>query len=286
MFFKNKKLINWKEPNCIEVYRQNIEQNIIDNFLKLTFTTLDIDNSLKNKKIKIIDIETGYSKWLIKFIKIYKKDIYSFSILNLDVNDTLGHYLKNFKNIDNKVKDEMINLGLYCTLERDLKNVSDKSVHFVYQKNMITVFNYKEWDLFINEIFRILENNCKCEFVEYDFIIKNVENESISSKINKYIEKKIKNININTIIKKINKKFNKSNYKTIKMPLYKETIFDGICIENVILGYSHFMKDFIKTLNKKNIKLTNNEVTNILISEWEYQKSYIELYFIYAEKII
>lgn len=46
------------------------------------------------------------------------------------------------------------------------------------------------------------------------------------------------------------------------------------------------MKDIIKTLKKNNILLTFDEIINILLSDWDYKKSYIEIYFISAQKII
>lgn len=292
MFFKNnKQLINWNKKNDIEFYRQKIEQDIIDNYLELTFTCLDHNNLEKNDRSKIIiDMGSGYCKWLIKFIKTYKKQIFNFSIYSFDNIDILGNYLNDDINIENNIKEEIIELGLHCVyIKKDLKkgklNFLDDSIYFVYQRNMLTVYKIKEWNYTINEIFRILKKNCVAEFVEYDFIIKNIESESITNKINKYIGKKLKNIDINIILNKINEKFHETKYRSVILPLYKEDIFKGICIENVILGYTHFMDDIIILLKKKyNIILTYNEIINILTAEWENKKSYIELYFISAKK--
>lgn len=292
MFFSNnKQLIDWNKKNDIEFYRQKIEQDIINTYLELTLTCLDYKNFGKNDSSKIIiDIGSGYCKWLINFIKTYKKQIYNFSIYSLDNIDILGNYLNNHINIENEIKDEIIELGLYCIyIKKDLKkeklNFEDESVYFVYQRNMLTVYKIKEWNYTIDEIFRILKKNCAAEFVEYDFMIKNIETESITNKINKYIKNKLKNIDINIILNKINNKFYETKYKSLKLPLYKEDILKGICIENVILGYTHFMDDIIILLKKKyNIILTYNEIVNILTAEWENKKSYIELYFITAKK--
>lgn len=284
MVFSNKKLINWNKKNIIEFYRQKIEQDIIDNYIELTFTCLDYE---KNDRSKIIiDIGSGYCKWLISFIRKYKKHIFNFSIYSFDNIDILGNYLKENVKLENNIKAEIIELGLYCIyLKKDKINFMDDSVYFVYQRNMLTVYKVKEWNSTIDEIFRILKKNCVAEFVEYDFIIKNIEFESITNKINKYIGKKL-DIDINIILNKIKIKFHETKYKTIRLPLYKEDTFKGICIENVILGYTHFMDDIIILLKKKHkFILTYNEIVNILIAEWENKKSYIELYFISAKKI-
>lgn len=157
MLFKNlfdkKKLINWKKPDIIELYRYNIEQNIIDNFGDSTFTCFDKNYEINNQEIKenkiIINIESGYSKWLTKFIE----------------------------------------------------------------------------------------------------------------------------------------KFDNIKIKKIKMPLYKEDIFNGICIENVILGYSQFKDNILKMLKTTyNIVLNYDELKDILIYEWEKEKSYIEFYIICGNK--
>lgn len=293
MLFKNlfdkKKLINWKKPDIIELYRYNIEQNIIDNFGDSTFTCFDKNYEINNQEIKenkiIINIESGYSKWLTKFIEKHKQEINNFSIFNLYFNNTSDYYLNCLANIDNNVKYDFFDIGLYSELRKDFTYFNDDSVYFVYQRNMMTVFDYKKWVIAINEIFRILKKSCTCEFLEYDFKIKNIENNCISYKINKYIEKEINQININIIINEINKKFDNIKIKKIKMPLYKEDIFNGICIENVILGYSQFKDNILKMLKTTyNIVLNYDELKDILIYEWEKEKSYIEFYIICGNK--
>lgn len=286
--FTNKPLIDWNESDNIEFYRQLTQQNIIDKIFNLTFTFNNNKIEKNDDKKIIIDIGSGYSKWLIKFIKKYKNSINMFSIYSYDINDVLGEYLKEFVDIENREKQEIIELGLYCIYKRkDLKkdkiDFPDNSVFFIYQRDMIIVYNLNEWIHVINEIHRVLKKGGKCEFVDYDFIIKNVENNSMTDIINKYVKKKV--LNINCIFDKINKTFNNVKYKIIKIPLYNESKFNGVCIENIILYYTHFIEYIIKNLKKRyNIILTYNEIISLLISEWEINKSYIELYFISMEK--
>lgn len=288
MDFINNKYIDWNKHNNIEFYRQSIEQIIIDNYIDLTFTKIeDIQNN--NKKI-IIDIKSEYCRWIMNFIKKYKNEIYNFSLYNYDINDNLGKYIDENTDINNDIRNEIMEISLYCIykknkLGKEKFKILDNTIYFIHQKNVISIYNSKEWKFMINEIHRILKPNCKCEFVEYDFIIKNVDDGDITNKINKYFIKKFGKVNIDFIIKNTKKKYNKVETKIIKLPLYDESIFKSICIENVIIGYSYFMEDIIKVLKKKyNILLTFKEIVNILLSEWKYKKSYIEIYFISAQK--
>lgn len=301
MFFINKTtLIKWKNLNTnnIEVYRQTIQQDIINKFFDLTFSPI-VEDEYQNI---IIDMGSGYSRWLINFIKKYKKNISKFIIYSFDINDILGEYLKelsivekqNNSDILNKeiknIKDDIIEVGTYSIyIKKDLTkekiDLEDNCVNFIYHRDMITVYNLKQWDNIIQEIYRLLKPGKYAEFVEYDFIIKNVKESYITNIINEYLDKKFKEININTIYNKIKKKFNNTKHVIKQIPLYDESMFNCTCIHNMILGYSHFMKDIIDILrNKHNISLTYNDISNILIAEWETNKSYIELYFISVEK--
>lgn len=282
--FNKRKLINWKRPDDLELYRYDIEQKIINVFYEPEFLFLYNNYNKKSNEKIIIIIDFGYSKWLINFIEKHKKEKNNFSIFNLDFNNTFDFYLNYLKDVENNIKNDLIDIGIYCEPndpKRDFSYFNNESVHYVYQKNMITVFNHKKWILTINEIHRVLKKTCNCEFLEYDFKIKNIEYDDISYKINKYIEKEINKININIVINEINKKFDNIKINKIKIPLYKEFVFNGICIENVILGYSQFRDKIIKMLKLKyNIELNYDELKDILIYEWEKGKSYIEFYII------
>lgn len=286
--FKKSKLINWKEPDIIELYRLNIEQNIIDLFGDSTFSCFNQNYINKDKDIKIIiNIECGYSKWVSDFLNKNKQNMNDYAFFYIDINDISTHYLNSLADINNRVKQDLIMMAAYGELEKDFRNFLDESVYFIYQKNMITVFNFKEWGFMISEIFRVLKNMCVCEFIEYDFKIKKVEKNSISYKINNHIEKKLQKLNMNTIIAEINKKFTKTKIKKIIMPLYNEPIFEGACRDNVIIGYSHFAKGIIKMLRSEHgINLDQETMRKLLFSEWERDKCHIELYIISATKII
>lgn len=112
----NQKRIHWNKYNNIEFYRQYIEQNIINNFIDLTFTKLDY---LQYDGIKIIiNIEIGYCRWIIDFIKKYKKEMYNFSIFNYNNHDRLGEYIKENIYTKNKFKDEIMEMSLYCIYKK------------------------------------------------------------------------------------------------------------------------------------------------------------------------
>lgn len=277
MFFLNnkKELIDWFIYNDAEFIRQSIHQEIIEKNFNLTLNFLD-HSILQNDELNIIiDVGSGYCRWLIKFIRKHKELMNKFSIYYYDIVDNLGNYLKEFINIENDIKNEIFEIGLYCTyVKKDLKkecfDFKDNSVYFIYQRDMVNVYNLKQWKYVIKEIYRILKIDCKCEFTEYNFIIKNIEKENLTDKINNYVENKINNIN--DIVKLINKKFIKNKCQIVKLPLYKESIYNCLCIESIILFYSHFIKNIIKVLKSKyKITLTYNELI---------EKSYVEIYFI------
>lgn len=286
--FKKKKLINWKEPDTIELYRHNIEQNIIEAFGDSTFSSFNQNYMNKDKEIKIIiSIECGYSKWVSDFLKKNKQNMNDYAFFYFDINDTSTYYLNSLPDINNSVKQDLIMMGTYGEVEKDFEKFLDESVYFIYQKNMISVFSFKKWSFVISEIFRVLKNMCVCEFIEYDFKIKKVEKNSISDKINNHIEKKLEKLNMNTIIAEINKKFTKTKIKKIIMPLYYEYTFKGVCKDNVIIGYSHFAKGIIKMLRfEHGIILDQETMRNLLYSEWERGKCHIELYIISATKYL
>lgn len=59
--------------------------------------------------------------------------------------------------------------------------------------------------------------------------------------------------------------------------------FKKKCIENLIMGYNHFNPDLSNFIKEK-YNITFVEYINFLTKEWEYNKSYIEIYIIVAKK--
>lgn len=292
----NNNILNWdnlKDTMNIEIYRQYIQQEIIDKFFDLTYSPI-IDNHINDKKF-IVDMGSGYCRWSLKLIKKFQNMLISNDIViyNFDINDILNEYLKEILNIENdmiKIKDEIIKIGYYSIYEKinlrtDKLRFTDNYIYFIYQRDMLSVYDLNQWDHIIGEIYRTLKTNCFAEFVEYDFVINNIKDGYMTNILKDYLNEKLKDINIKIILNKIKKKFNNVDYIIKKLPLYKESIFNNICIDNMILGCSHFMEDILFILkNKYDIILTYNELTDLLISEWEENKCYIKIYFISAKK--
>lgn len=80
---------------------------------------------------------------------------------------------------------------------------------------------------------------------------------------------------------KLEKFFNKSKINIIKinLPLYFEDKFEGICIDNLLLGIKH-IENTLENITRKDFK----EIVELLKQEWCINKSYIKLYIIYAQK--
>lgn len=302
LFNKNLNLIKWENNNNIQEYiRQKMQQYVINKVIGLTYTDLYFNES----DITILDIGGGYSEWSSDFWKIHLNKLNKIYIYNLDINDYLGYHLRGNIELESKIiynnleikneikknKTEIIKNGfftIYKKINLIKENIpyDDNSIYFVYHRDMITVYNEKQWCYIINEINRILKKDCYSEFVEYDFIIKNSKYNDLTFDINNFLERKFGEVNIKNIYYKIMKVFTNVKIKKIKLQLYGDSLFNKKCIDIIILGYLNIKNDILKiSKNKYNNKnITFEEIINELIIEWKENKCYIELHFISAKK--
>lgn len=289
---KGHKILNkiWKndDTDVIEIYRQFINHFITYIANNNNYTIAPLDSYLDNKSI-IIDIGCGFMTWSISMINKYN---YNINIFAIDKNKKIpitdysniedDQIIEILKNRDSTnllfIPDDVIKHGL------PFKN---NSVDFIYQRDMLSVYTNLEWDFIIDEMFRILKKGKYIELVEYDIKIYNKKQNKnkISNIFNETLLNIFKEININEIYKKVEIIFGIDNVfiEKVKLPLYKEDKFNGLIIENMIIGYTKYFKN---VLTNAIIKYNYNfdEAINTIKKEWEDNESYMELNIIYCKK--
>lgn len=303
----NLKNRNEENKNENEVLRQFINNDIIN----LTFGKIigpQLKKIIQDKKI-IIDIGCGTMTWfydILYQLKIENKnivplligiDILDFtSIMKKLKKDVLIHYYKYNYTIEEFLVDNFIlenyDVNLYGLLHE--KNRID----FIYQRDMITAYNCNQWDPILNSMYDVLKVNGSIELIEYDINIKNEvldpKNNKISDILNKSLINIFKNnnieINIENICKKVSNKFGYENVDIIKkkLPLYNEKFFNNLMLENMKIGYQYFKDPFMKILKLEGIidekYIDFGTIMEVVIKEWEENKSYMDIYCIYARK--
>lgn len=266
----------WKEIKNFEEKRQYLHQLIVyiacNNELLLSPINLNIYNKEYVVDYKFaLNLGAGYRIWSKCVIEKYNNlAIIDIDIINYDEN--ICEPLMEFDDINLK-------LGKI--------NRKDNTLDFIYQRDMIPVYEDHEWDILITEIYRILKNEGFVEIVEYDFVINHTKKVEtfFTDIVIKYLIEMFKSNNhiyeLKKIHYKLENKFNSKKIiiKDISLPLYFENKFEGICIENLILGIKHIEKT-LETI----IKRPFNEIVELLKQEWGMNKSYIKIYIIYAQK--
>lgn len=263
-----------------EKQRQYIQQLIIYIVCdyKLYMSNLVIKEN-KDQKYGIVNLGAGYHIWCNEIVSKYKKMIESnkLEIFNYDINEKLLDLNSdNIYFIDYK-------------LDLQKEELYSKNMDFIYHRDMIMVYKTYEWNHIINQIYESLKIQGYAEFVEYDFIVKHTNDNNYlknTNIINNYLmdlfKKNDYEYNIRNICTKIKQYF--KNVKIIKkeLPLYYESKYQNICVENLTYGYKHFEKDLGEKLKIK--KINFNEYIYLLKKEWEINNSYMELYIIIAQK--
>jgi ubiquinone/menaquinone biosynthesis C-methylase UbiE len=245
----------------IEEQRQMIQHLLLYKVCDEKIFLSPINKNIEYGNNLILNLGSGYSTWTNHFEELYKNVF----IYDIDINKNLYPYLL----IDLK-KDKII--------------FKDNTIYFVYQRDMITVYENNEWIHIINEIYRVLKKDGYAEFVEYNiYVNSNQKTNCYSNMINKYLMKIFNKNNIEDICDNIKNIF--SNIKIHKkiLPLYNEDIFQGKCIENLIMGYNHFNSDLSYVIKEK-YNITFTEYIDLLKNEWENNKSYMEVYIIIVQK--
>jgi SAM-dependent methyltransferase len=245
----------------IEEKRQIIQHLLLYKSCDENIFISPINDFIKHRNNLILNLGSGYSTWSNHFNQLYNNVF----IYDIDINKYLYPYL-------------------LIDLKKDKITFKDDTIFFVYQRDMITVYEKNEWIHIINEIYRVLKKDGYTEFVEYNiYINSNQKLNYYSNIINKYLMKIFNKNNIEDICDNIKTVF--SNIKIHKkiLPLYNEELFQGKCINNLIMGYNHFNPDLSYFIKEK-YNITFTEYIDFLKKEWENNKSYLEVYIMIAKK--
>lgn len=154
---------------------------------------------------------------------------------------------------------------------------------------MITVYNTLEWNHVINEINRVLKKDGYFEIIEYDVsirhstIFKKTITDIFDEYLKDYLEQNNFEYNINNLYNKIGKVFKLNNRIRIKLPLYYESKYKGLCFYNYILGLKHFKKNLDYILKSK-FNVDFDKGIEMLEEELDQNQSYMELNIIYGKK--
>lgn len=270
LFKKDKIYSIWEDIENYEKIRQDEQQKILDITLN---NKLFLSNIEDNNTYIVLDLGSGYCNWAKNVEKKYS----NFCIFNIDI---INYYIP---------KTELMYF-IKNDLKRENIKFKDNTVHFIYNRDMITVYETFEWDHIINEIYRVLVKDGFFEIIEYDITIKHntIIKKNISDIFDKYLKDYLKQnnfeYNINNLYNKVNKIFNaQNNYFKIKLPLYYENKYEGKCFYNYILGLKHFKKDLDYILNSK-YNIDFDKGIEMLENEIEQNQSYMELNIIYGKK--
>lgn len=289
---KGHKILNniWKNNNSdiTEIYRQFINHFITYIALNNSYTITPMNSYLNDRSI-ILDIGCGAMTWSSSMINNYKYDI---NIVAIDINENIPYI--NYSIIEDEHIIEILknrysgNLLFipYDVTKYGIKFI-DNSIDFIYQRDMLSAYKNFEWDFIINEMYRVLKKGKYIELVEYDLKIyhKNKNETKISDIFSETLLDIFKEINIIEIYEKVKKTFGNNNIyiEKIKLPLYKENKFNGLIINNMIIGYTMYFKEILTNVIIKQTHSFESAI-DIIKKEWETNESYMELNVIYCKK--
>lgn len=187
----------------IEEKRQMIQHLLLYKACNEKIFLSPIDDFIKYNNKLILNLGSGYSVWTCHLEELYDNVI----VYDVDINEKLNPYL-------------------LIDLKKDKITFKDNTIDFVYQRDMVTVYEDNEWINIINEIYRVLKKDGYAEFVEYNiYVNSNQKTNYYSNIINKYLMKIFDKNNIEYICNNIKIVFSDVRIYIKKLPLYDESIF-------------------------------------------------------------
>lgn len=148
MFFRKKENIlnkKWMKNNNFEFQRQILHQEITYKACNNKLILSQIDSN--SNKI-ILNLGSGYGIWSYKICKEYDIDC----IINIDIN-FLDIYENINENIDYIENYYDLNIIFENTdLKKGIINFRNNTIDFIYQRDMISVYNRIEWDNILKDI--------------------------------------------------------------------------------------------------------------------------------------
>ena len=283
MFYKREDILKkkWEKNSNFEFGRQILHHRI---------SYITCNDSLFLSSVKkydlIINLGSGYGIWSINLAK----EINSGAIINID-NQEYDVYeaLKMIEDNEYDSYGQEVNI-IFKNIDLKKEEICFKNntIDFIYQRDMLSVYNIDEWNNITKEIFRVLKIGGYIELLEYNPFIKHDtinKNNKYSDIINNYLIntlKKNRYVHDPFLLKEVMESYFDINNITIKkeiLPLYYNNKFKDYCINVLILSYRHFEKEI-----EKYIGYSFDIFIEQIKKEWNNNKSYIELYIIIAKK--
>lgn len=275
--FTRKNILNkvWNNIEITEINIEELRQEIQQNIVYISCNNKLFLSPLKNNNNNIVlNIGSGYCFWSREFLKDKENEIVL--MVNLDIKE----YYKN---------NEYLMIFKHKNLKTDNINFKDNTVNYVYQRDMLSVYNMFEWENIIKEIHRVLKKDGYFELVEYDITIKHnkIFNKIFSDIFFNYLKDIFKTndyvYDIDIICNKTKIIFTETKYLKVQLPLYYEKKYRGMCSNNYILGLYHF-KEQINSILKTKFNIDFDQGIKELENEWDQNESYMGLYIIYCKK--
>lgn len=272
LLFKRKNILEkkWLQRFNFELRRQLLHNEIAYKASNNGFFV----NQIKNDCV-IINLGSGYGIWTHNVSILYNNSCF----VNIDIIDHYKIFCKEFFE-EGIIQQPNIYFDK-IDLKKDNIKFKDNSVDFIYQRDMLSVYNFIEWQNIINEMNRVLKKDGYIELVEFDFIIKhkNNINDKFSKIVNNYLIDIFKKNNYiykpNILIDILKECFILNKTDVIKLPLYYNNTFKDHCIEDLIISY-----EYVKDEIEKICFCDFDELILKLKNEWVINESYIELYII------
>ena len=255
----------WNNNNInkdeIEIYRQIINNTIMN----ISIEKIYISPIIIKNDFKILDIGCGIMTWEKELIN--PSNQYNIFIYCVDKHN----YFKNISDEDfggvKKITHEVNIIKENYDVTIDGLKYKDNTINYIFQRDMISVYNIKQWNIIIKEMYRILEHEGYAELIEYDIKIKNI-------------------FNINTELSDIYNETLIDIFKLNRQEIYTYDLYEkklrGLMTRNMLLAYSYFKEPLSNTLKLKGYNF--NESLEILKKEWETNNSYMEIYIFSAKK--
>jgi SAM-dependent methyltransferase len=273
--FKNK----WKIKSNFEFERQILHH-------KISYITCNNNlflSSVKNYDL-IINLGSGYGIWSIDF----SKEINCGAIIDIDNKEyDIYEILEKEDNSSYSYEQGVNIIFRNIDLKKDPICFKDNTIDFIYQRDMLSVYNIEEWHNITKEIYRVLKKSGYFELIEYNPAIKHINNKNskYSKIINNYLIEGLKKngyLHDPFLLEEIIESHFDKNDIIIKkeiLPLYYNSKFKDYCINVLILSYRHFENEI-----EKYIDYSFDVFIEQIKKEWDNNKSYIELYIITAQK--
>lgn len=276
MMFKRNNIL---EKKWLKKFNFELQRQILHNEISYKACGNKLIISPIKKMDMILNLGSGYSMWSYDICKEYDVGC----IVDIDINEfNIYDYLEKDE-IDNYSEVKILNINI--DLKKGCINFKDNTIDFIYQRDMLSVYNDLEWKNIVKDIKRVLKKGAYVEFVEFNFIVNHNKSNKVvfSNLVNNYL---IATFNRNNyiykpdiLIKILEEHFKTIKIKIVELPLYYSEDFKYFCIDDLIISYK-YIEDEINKIYPQGFDKFIEEIKK----EWIFNESYIELYIISVKK--